>query len=474
MTAVRPSNRVLFRVNFGVLAALFSTVAVAGVGAWTTSGPPQGGDVVVADQRNPGVLYASAFQNSFSNPAKPYRSIDNGATWSAVGDRNCQFQSLIPLATAPPSTVYFAGGYLIPPNGNYGVVVASTDGGASCSGPLFEPEIYVGYSLAVDALNRMKLFVSASGCCGRPFSVSRSLDAGATWTRVDSGLAFGTTTIGSLVADPKISGTLYLATEQSLFKSIDSGTAWVSLATVAGQIFAVAIDSTNSSVVYMGGTPSLSQGSSGSVVKSVDGGATFSGAGVGLPNSPVGALCVNPRNSMQVFAGTNQGVFVSLDGGASWQAMNSGLTDLSVISLAIDPVGEYIHAGTGSGVFDFQLASPTCATDSHTLCLNSGRFSVSASFSESPGVPPAPATAVSLTNDTGYFWFFDPANIEMVVKVLTGCSVNGQYWVFAGGLTNVGVEWRVTDTLTEVTKTYSNAAGTPFQPVQDSSAFPCP
>jgi hypothetical protein len=62
----------------------------------------------------------------------------------------------------------------------------------------------------------------------------------------------------------------------------------------------------------------------------------------------------------------------------------------------------------------------------------------------------------------------------MVVKVLTGCSVNGQYWVFAGGLTNVGVEWRVTDTLTEVTKTYSNAAGTPFQPVQDSSAFPCP
>ena len=192
----------------------------------------------------------------------------------------------------------------------------------------------------------------------------------------------------------------------------------------------------------MGGTPDFLQSTSGTVVKSVDGGTTFAGVGVGLPNTSVSALCIDPRNSMQIFAATSQGVFVSLDGGASWAAMNSGLTDLSVQSLAIDPLGEYIHAGTGSGVFDFQLASPTCAKDSHTLCLNGGRFSVSASFSEAPGALPVQATAVPLTNDTGYFWFFDPANVEMVAKVLPGCALNGEYWVFAGGLTNVGVEWR--------------------------------
>ena len=135
--------------------------------------------------------------------------------------------------------------------------------------------------------------------------------------------------------------------------------------------------------------------------------------------------------------------------------MNSGLTNPEVISLAIDPTGDFIHAGTVIGVFDFRLAPPTCAKDAHTLCLNGGRFSVSASFSDAPGALPVQATAVPMTNDTGYFWFFDPANVEMVVKVLTGCSFNSNYWVFAGGLTNVGVEWKVTDTLTGTSKSYS-------------------
>jgi hypothetical protein len=61
-----------------------------------------------------------------------------------------------------------------------------------------------------------------------------------------------------------------------------------------------------------------------------------------------------------------------------------------------------------------------------------------------------------------------------VVKVLTGCSVNGGYWFFASGLTNVGVQINVTDTLTGVNKPYSNTLGTPFEPIQDTSAFPCP
>ena len=72
------------------------------------------------------------------------------------------------------------------------------------------------------------------------------------------------------------------------------------------------------------------------------------------------------------------------------------------------------------------------------------------------------------------FWFFDPANVEMTVKVLDGCSLNSHYWVFAAGMTNVGVQWKVTNNLSSTTKDYSNAIGTPFQPVQDTAAFPCP
>ena len=80
---------------------------------------------------------------------------------------------------------------------------------------------------------------------------------------------------------------------------------------------------------------------------------------------------------------------------------------------------------------------------------------------------------VGLTGDSGYFWFFDAANIELVVKVLDACTL-GNFWVFAGGLTNVGVTLIVEDTQTGATKTYNNAIGTPFAPLQDTKAFSCP
>lgn len=37
---------------------------------------------------------------------------------------------------------------------------------------------------------------------------------------------------------------------------------------------------------------------------------------------------------------------------------------------------------------------------------------------------------VPLTADTGYFWFFNPANVESIVKVLDGRPVNGKFWAF--------------------------------------------
>jgi hypothetical protein len=83
---------------------------------------------------------------------------------------------------------------------------------------------------------------------------------------------------------------------------------------------------------------------------------------------------------------------------------------------------------------------------------------------------------VELTPDTGYFWFFNAENVEMVVKVLNGCSITNRWWVFAGGLTDVEVTLTVTDMLTgSTTKQYFNPQRTPFQPIQDTSAFAtCP
>jgi len=138
------------------------------------------------------------------------------------------------------------------------------------------------------------------------------------------------------------------------------------------------------------------------------------------------------------------------------------------VRAAMMDCGGEVLLGTTSVVVE------SCTPTAHRLCLNDNRFAVTASYTSVPQGLPVQATAVPLTADTGYFWFFDPANVELVAKVLNGCAVNGHTWVFAGGLTNVNVLLQVTDTRTGATQPYSNALGSAFQPVQDSTAFPCP
>ncbi len=120
----------------------------------------------------------------------------------------------------------------------------------------------------------------------------------------------------------------------------------------------------------------------------------------------------------------------------------------------------------------FGPAAP-CAASGETLCLNGNRFAVR-SFFES-GAGNGTAQVVELTPDTGYFWFFASSNVEAVLKVLNACSFNNRFWVFAGGLTDVRTIITVTDSQNGTTRTYENPQGTPFQPVQDTSAFAtCP
>lgn len=79
-------------------------------------------------------------------------------------------------------------------------------------------------------------------------------------------------------------------------------------------------------------------------------------------------------------------------------------------------------------------------------------------------------TTVPLTSETGAFWFFDPANVELVVKLLDGRAVNGKFWVFYGALSDVDYTLTVTDMVTGLVKTYHNPAGR-LASVADTSAF---
>ncbi|MBI2822169.1 MAG: hypothetical protein HYX74_08085 [Acidobacteria bacterium] len=142
--------------------------------------------------------------------------------------------------------------------------------------------------------------------------------------------------------------------------------------------------------------------------------------------------------------------------------------------IAATGIGTHILGG-GVQLSGTEVAAtnPDCAPGEKNLCLQDNRFRVTVDW-ESP-TSSGSATGHERPDDTGLFYFFTSSNVEVVVKVLNACPINNRYWVFAGGLTDVRTVITVTDTQRKAVKTYINPQGTPFQPVQDTSAFAtCP
>ena len=119
--------------------------------------------------------------------------------------------------------------------------------------------------------------------------------------------------------------------------------------------------------------------------------------------------------------------------------------------------------------------STACVPNSQTMCLNQGRFRVRVEW-ETQQQTQGQGQSVRLTDDSGYFWFFSPNNVELVVKVIDACGEPfDRFWFFAAGLTNVATSITVTDTLNDQSKEYHNPLGQAFQPIQDTQAFEtCP
>lgn len=125
------------------------------------------------------------------------------------------------------------------------------------------------------------------------------------------------------------------------------------------------------------------------------------------------------------------------------------------------------------------LSSVGCSNSETVACIDN-RFTVSVDYSTSQSGGLSGKGRAASTEPIGFargglFWFFDPSNPEMLVKVLNGCGLNQRYWFFASAGTNVGYTITVTDTARGVSKTYINTDLSPAQPIQDTGAFAtCP
>lgn len=116
----------------------------------------------------------------------------------------------------------------------------------------------------------------------------------------------------------------------------------------------------------------------------------------------------------------------------------------------------------------------TCQASEYSLCLLN-RFAVEVDFRSEAGATPGRAKAVPSAGYDGRFYFFNEENTELMVKVLDGCTLGNHYWVFSGGATDVEYILRVTDTNSNITKTYYNPLGHPAAAITDTEAFAtCP
>ncbi len=145
-----------------------------------------------------------------------------------------------------------------------------------------------------------------------------------------------------------------------------------------------------------------------------------------------------------------------------------------------------IYKGQAGGEFDGYFddilfysqgsgGSGTCTPDATHLCLTGNRFRVSVQWTNYNTNVTAAATAVPFVDESGFFYFQDPSNIEIMVKVHDACAGFGHFWFFSAATTNVGYTITVTDTKTAQTETYSNPAHVLSAANTDQSSFAsCP
>ncbi len=133
--------------------------------------------------------------------------------------------------------------------------------------------------------------------------------------------------------------------------------------TFPGPVSAIAVDPINPSTVYWG----LGYvGTSATLYKSTDGGATAVNIAGNLPGTPINAIVIDPSNPANVYAATDVGVFVVSDGGSAganevWYRVGTNLPAAAVLSLALtDASGTpTLIAGThGRGAWSIPAIAP--------------------------------------------------------------------------------------------------------------------
>lgn len=148
---------------------------------------------------------------------------------------------------------------------------------------------------------------------------------------------------------------------------------------------------------------------------------------------------------------TGSSVEVKVEEDTTWDSETSHTTE----------VVSYLALGTSGTLNADPVPFGRCLPSSDTLCLQNNRFGVEMDwFNPLNGQSGSGQAVVHPASDIGgFFTFSGTENLEVVVKVIDGEAINGNFWIFYGGMTTLHYTLTVTDTDTGVVRTYQNTAG---------------
>lgn len=175
--------------------------------------------------------------------------------------------------------------------------------------------------------------------------------------------------VDALAIDPSNSRILYAGTAAGgVFKSTDAGESWgpASEGLAAQIVWGLAIDPSHPETVYAAG---------GGIFKSVDGGASWKSANQGVHPDSATAVVIDPASPTTLYAAGGFSLFKSTDSGATWSRADSGIEQENPTAVAIDPFEHsVIYLGTANGVFKSVDGGASWVPASSGLPMTNGFF----------------------------------------------------------------------------------------------------
>jgi len=188
----------------------------------------------------------------------------------------------------------------------------------------------------------------------------RSTDRGETWGPYGTGIKTGSsTTLRVLALAAAADGSrMYAGTSGGAFQSSDGGATWSqgsgmfsgSVLLTYYAIDALAVDPLHPTTIYAGDNGMMTEGR---VLKSADGGATWTSAASGMSGHDVTALAIDPGRPSTVYAVVKDLLYVSDDAGANWTPtigkMEFNSSEVDVLTAVV--TSDAVYAGTTAGVW---------------------------------------------------------------------------------------------------------------------------